>query len=146
MTFKGEIKRGLMSVFKFQCTHCKAKQRVESCAVKNTSMANVNQAAVSGIVSIGLGHYHLQEFLAHLNVNYMSYSTYHELDEEFQKNAWKLAKKLEEEALLEEIRLAKDCGKVDSAGNALIDVEFDGSLGKRSYRKNFTSLSGCAAV
>lgn len=145
MVFIGEIRRGLMSVFKFQCNRCNVKRRIESCP-KSSTEANVNEAAVSGIVSIGLGYYHLQEFLAHLNINYMNYSTYHLLDEKFQKNAWKLAKIFEEEALETEIRLAKECGQVDSAGNALIEVEFDGSWGKRSYRKNFTSLSGCAAI
>lgn len=146
MAYKGEIKRGLMSVFKFQCTDCGTKRRVESCPVKNTTTANINEGAVSGIISIGLGHYHLQEFLAHLNINDMSYSTYYGLDRKFQKKVWQLAKKLEEEALMEEIRLAKESGEVDSAGNALITVEFDGSWGKRSYRKNFSSLSGCAAI
>lgn len=146
MAFRGEIKRGLMSVFKFQCTHCGTKRRVESCPVKSTTTANINEGAVSGIISIGLGHSHLQEFLAHLHINDMSYSTYHGLDQNFQKKSWQLAKQLEEEALMEEIRLAKESGHVDSAGNALITVEFDGSWGKRSYRNNFSSLSGCAAI
>lgn len=145
LALRGEIKKGLMSIFKFQCTHCKIKRRVETCP-KNAGAANVNEAAVSGIVSIGLGYYHLQEFLAHLNVNCMNYSTYHELDHKFQKKIWELAKIFEEESLMREIRLAKESGQVDTAGNALIDVEFDGSWAKRSYRKNFSSLSGCAAI
>lgn len=142
---KREIKRGLMSVFIFECTCCGVMKRVESCPYKTTE-ANVNEGAVSGIVSIGLGYSHLQEFLAHINVPGMSYPTYLEFDKKFQINAWKLAKQLEEQSLMEEIRLAKEDGQIDSSGNALISVEFDGSWGKRSYGKNFSSLSGCAAI
>lgn len=146
MVFQSEIKRALRSVFKFQCTSCGTLKRVESCRGKKADNANVNEAAVTGIVSIGLGHYHLQELLAHLNIQGMSNPTYHKLDQKLQINVWRLAKKLEEEALLEEIRLAIECGQVDSAGNALLTVEFDGSWGKRSYGKNYSSLSGCAAI
>lgn len=146
MIFEGEIKHALISIFKFRCTACGRKKRIESCHTKQSNKANVNESAISGIVSIGLGHYHLQEFLAHLNIQSMTYPTYHELDRKFQKNAWALAKKLEEEHLQEEIRIARETGQVDSAGNALITVEFDGSWGKRSYGKNYSSLSGCAAI
>lgn len=146
MVFEKEIKRGLLSVFTFQCTSCGKRKRLESSHLRNNKGANVNQGAVTGIVSIGLGHYHLQEFFSHLDITTMSYPTYHKLDKQLQVNTWKLAKKLEDEALQEEIRLAIENGDVDSAGNALISVEFDGSWGKRSYGCNFSSLSGCAAI
>lgn len=146
MVFESEIKQALRSVFQFRCKSCGTLKRVESCRGKKSTNANVNEAAVTGIVSIGLGHSHLQELLAHLNIQGMSYPTYHKFDRNLQTNVWGLAKKLEEEALQEEIRLAKECGEVDSAGNALITVEFDGSWGKRSYGKNYSSLSGCAAI
>lgn len=147
MVFEKEFKKGLISIFTFQCTSCGKRKRLESCPhKKNKKGANVNQGAVAGIVSVGLGHYHLQEFFSHLNITTMSYPTYHKLDKHLQVNTWNLAKKLEEEALQEEIRLAIESGDVDSAGNALIPVEFDGSWGKRSYGSNFTSLSGCAAI
>lgn len=146
MVFRSEIKRALRSVFKFQCTSCRIWKRVESCPGKKAASANVNEAAITGIVSIGLGYSHLQELLAHLNIPGMSQPTYNKFDRKLQTNVWLLAKKLEEEALLEEIRLAIECGDVDSAGNPLIAVEFDGSWGKRSYGKNYSSLSGCAAI
>lgn len=108
---------------------------------------NINISAVLGITSIGLGHYHLQEFLAHLNVPSMSYVTYHKYEENYvQKEYYKLSKKLEAEALNEEIRLAKENNEVDEGGNALISVEFDGSWEKRAYTGNFSSLAGCAAI
>lgn len=127
MVFESEIKRGLISEFRFQCTSCGNRKLAQSSRVKNISNANINEGAVSGIVSIGLGYYHLQELLAHLNIHGMSYPTYHKIDKSLQRNTRTLKKKLEDEALLEEIRLAIEKGEVDSAGNALIGVEFDGS-------------------
>lgn len=84
--------------------------------------------------------------MSHLNIPCMCYSTFHKIDKKLQDAWWKVAKKLEEDALNEEIRLAKENNEVDSAGNALIAVEIDGSWGKRSFTNNFSSLSGCAAI
>lgn len=145
MTFTKEVKRALISTFNFQCNFCKNISQIRSCSKKEKS-ANINEAAVVGIVSVGLGHYQLQEFFAHLDVPCMSYQTYHKLDTKLQADWWKLAKKFEAVSLNEEIRLAKEDNEIDSAGNALIMVEFDGSWEKRSYRNNFSSLSGCAAI
>lgn len=146
MNFEKETKRGLMSIFTFRCSSCEKTAKINSCAPKNLCQSNVNQSAVLGILSIGLGFYHLQEFLAHMDVNCMSYSTFHRLDGKIQAAWWKLAKQFEEEALQEEIRLAKAHNQVDSAGNALIEAEIDGSWCKRSFGNNFSSLSGCAAI
>lgn len=143
--FIKELRRGLQSSFMFQCTDCRKTHRVNSYPVYEDEQ-NINMSSVLGIASVGLGYYHLEEFLSHLNVPSMSYVTYHKYEENIQKEYFKLALKLEEEALNEEIRLAKENNEVDSAGNALIVVEFDGSWGKRSYRNNFSSLSGCAAI
>lgn len=76
----------------------------------------------------------------------MSYVTYHKLEEDIQAQYFKLSKNLEAEALEEEIKLARERNEVDSAGNALIAVEFDGSWEKRAYTSNFSSLAGCAAI
>lgn len=137
-----EIKRGLMSTFIFECDYCGKKNRVRSCPDTD----DINMISVLGIISVGLGYYHLEEFLTHLDISGMSYVTYHKYERQIQIEYLKLSKKLEEEALAEEIRLAIESGDVDSAGNALIAVEFDGSWEKRSYTNNFSSLSGCAAI
>ncbi|KAJ6643034.1 hypothetical protein Bhyg_07990 [Pseudolycoriella hygida] len=44
------------------------------------------------------------------------------------------------------MELAKANGEVDSKGNALIQVITDGSWGKRSYGRHFSSLSGCTVI
>lgn len=146
LIFFKEIRRGLQSSFIFACNNCSNTLRINSCPTYDDS-EDINLSAVLGIISVGLGHYHLQEFLAHLNIPAMSYVTYHKIEQErIQVEYSKLSKQLEAEALAEEIRLAKENNEVDSAGNALIAVEFDGSWEKRAYTNNFTSLAGCAAI
>lgn len=145
MVFDKELKKGIKSSFFFRCTHCETPVRIDSCPPE-VGYAGVNESAVLGIVSIGLGFYHLQEFLAHMDVTCMSYSTFHRLDTKLQDDWWRLSKQFEADALTEEIRLAKLYNQVDSGGNALIEVEIDGSWCKRSFGNNFSSLSGCAAI
>lgn len=145
MTFTKETKRGLISKFIFTCSSCCRKKPIDSCPL-NKNQQNNNEAAVLGIVSVGLGYYHLQEFLSHFNVPCMSHQTFHNIEKLLQADWWELAKKLEAEALDEEIRLAKENNEVDSAGNALITVKVDGSWHTRAYNSNFTSLAGCAAI
>lgn len=139
-----ETKRGLNSIFEFHCTSCGEIQRIESNPKK--SPIGVNEAAILGINAIGLGMYHIEEFCAHLNVPTMSNNTYDNLCKKQNKDWWDLAKKSALDALHEEIRLARENNEVDSAGNALITIMCDGSWPKRSYGRNFTSLSGCAAI
>lgn len=107
---------------------------------------SVNKAATLGFTSIGSGFYHLEEVLANLDIPCMSSSTFDTENKTVQQDWNKLAKHHSELALKEEIRMAIDRGEVDSAGNALICVICDGSWGKRSYGKGFSSLSGCAAI
>lgn len=145
MTFHDELRRGLRSTFMFECGDCGNSIKIGSCPNYDDT-DNINMSSVVGITSVGLGYYHLQEFLAHLNIPSMSYSTYHKYEEDLQDKYREIAKKLEAEALIEEIQISKDRNEVDSAGNALIPVEFDGSWEKRAYTNNFTSLSGCAAI
>ncbi|KAG4074917.1 hypothetical protein HA402_009342 [Bradysia odoriphaga] len=145
-TYSKEIQRGLQSSFIFVCGDCGNTLVFKSCPTYDDA-ENINISAILGITAIGLGHYHLQEFLAHLNVPSMSYVTYHKYEEDkIQKEYFKLCKQLEAEALNEEIRLAREHNEVDAAGNALISVEFDGSWEKRAYTGNFSSLAGCAAI
>lgn len=145
MVYTDEIRRGLLSSFLFLCENCGNSLKLESCPSFDDT-ENINDSAVLGTVAIGLGYYHSQEFLAHLKVPVMSNVTFHKYEERIQAEYLKLSKQLELEALDEEIRLANEMNDVDSAGNALIPVEFDGSWEKRSYSTNFSSLGGCAAI
>lgn len=145
MVFTKETKMGFRSIFHFECAECGVFHQVKS-TTKNDDYMNVNLAATLGVTSIGSGFYHLQEMCAHMNIPCMSSSTYDDAQKKLQKNWSELSEHQTKEALLEEIQMAKDRGDVDSGGNALITVICDGSWGKRSYGKGFSSLSGSAAI
>lgn len=145
MLFDKETKLGLRSIFHFQCSTCGITSKVQT-STKNDDTMNVNKAATLGITSIGSGFYHMEEFCAHMEIPCMSSSTFDTENKKIQKDWDKLAKHHAKEALKEEIRLARERGDIDSAGNALICVICDGSWAKRSYGKGYSSLSGCAAI
>lgn len=145
MVFRKETKLGFRSIFHFECSDCGVFHQVQSSA-KNDDYMNVNLAATLGVTSIGSGFYHMEEMCSHLNIPCMSSTTYDETQKKLQADWSELSSHHTKEALLEEIRIAKDRGDVDSAGNALVTVICDGSWGKRSYGKGFSSLSGCAAI
>ncbi|KAG4076831.1 hypothetical protein HA402_004433 [Bradysia odoriphaga] len=139
-----ENKKGLLSIFEFKCSTCGYQQEIAS--NKTMEAIDVNEAAVLGVTSIGLGSYHLNEFCSHMQIPCMSQFIYSRRDKNLQTDWWELAQKEALSALHEEIRLAILNGDVDSAGNALILIVCDGSWPKRSYTSNFTSLSGCAVI
>lgn len=47
---------------------------------------------------------------------------------------------------IEEAKLAKQNGKVDDQGRALVTVVADGAWSKRSYKTNYNALSGVASI
>lgn len=145
MTLQHEIKKGLSSIFVFKCGVCGITSRIETDQKKRTALG-INQAATLGIYSVGLGFSHLEEFCTNLDVPSMSYDLFRTTEKEQHEDWYKLAKQASTKALLEEIELAKARGQVDSKGNALISIITDGSWGKRSYGKYFSSLSGCAVI
>lgn len=140
-----ENKMGLRSIFIFGCSNCGERHKVQSCYKQDDSM-NVNKAAVLGFTSIGSGYYHMEEICSNLDIPCMSCSTFDKENKKLQKDWGYLARQKAEEALQEEIKHAIARGDVDCCGNALITVVCDGSWGKRSYGKGFSSLSGCAAI
>lgn len=145
MVLIGEFKKGLNSVFKFQCEKCGVKRKLESCPKKRNSL-RCNEEAILGINSIGSGFYHLQELCSNLNVPCMGGTLYDSISKNQQSDWFNLAKQSAADALREEIELAIAAGEVDAIGNALIAVICDGGCGKRSYGKKFNSLSGCAVL
>lgn len=145
MVFTKETKLGFRSIFHFECSECGIFHKVQS-ASNNDVNITVNKAITLGITSVGSGFYHLDEFCSHLNIPCMSSGTFDKENKILQEDWWKLGRYFSEEALKEEIEHAIATGSVDSAGNYLITVICDGSWGKRSYGKGFTSLSGCAAI
>lgn len=145
MVFSKETKLGFRSIFHFECSECGIFHKIQSSSRNDVSI-NMNKAVTLGFTSIGSGFYHLQEFCSHVNVPCISSTTFEMENKKLQEDWWKLGRYHSEKALNEEIEHAVATGNVDSAGNALITVVCDGSWGKRSYGKGFSSLSGCAAI
>lgn len=135
----------MSSIFIFKCGVRGITTRVESDRKKRTAL-RINRDAVLGITSVGLGFSHIEELCANMDVPSMSYSLFRKEEKVQQEDWYTLAKQESLKALLKEIELAKASGNVDSKGNALIRVITDGSWGKRSYGRFFSSLSGCAAI
>lgn len=145
MILQKEIRSGLSSSFIFRCGACGTMTRVET-DQKNKTALGINRDAVLGITSVGLGFSHIEELCTNFDVPPMSYNLYRK-EEIIQQEDWFKSSKLAAlKALMKEIELAKANNEVDSKGNALIRVITDGSWGKRSYGKFFSSLSGCAVI
>ncbi|KAG8172234.1 hypothetical protein JTE90_006725 [Oedothorax gibbosus] len=103
---------------------------------------NINTEAVIAIMSIGGGYSNLREMFSAMDLSTMSRSTY---SNEHAKvcAAWKIsALKSMEEAAAEEKRLTIERGDVDIEGVLYFAVVADGSWAKRSYKTNYSSLSG----
>lgn len=135
---KEEI-NGLESKIIFKCNMCNVVKSIE-CNV------GANVASVIGVMNVGSGYSHLGQITAALNIPCMSSPTYLKHQEKV-SDAWEAAS-LDSiiEAGLEERRLAIENGDVTENGTATITVLCDGSWAKRSYRTNYNSLSGAAAI
>lgn len=145
MLFTRETKLGFRSIFHYTCSNCGVMYDIQS-STKNDICMSVNKMAVLGITSAGSGFYNMEEFTANLNIPCMSSSTFDVENKKLQEEWGKLGQYFSELALKEEIEHSVATGNVDTSGNALITVICDGSWGKRSYGKGFSSLSGCAAI
>ncbi|GFU23606.1 yqaJ domain-containing protein [Nephila pilipes] len=106
----------------------------------------VNTAAVSGIMKIGGGFANLEEFLSTLDIPPLSSNTYQKEHDNI-ATAWeKVAENEMYCAAMEEKHLAVQAGEVGGDGIPMLTVVVDGCWAKRSYRTNYSSLSGAAAI
>ncbi|GBP66326.1 hypothetical protein EVAR_77944_1 [Eumeta japonica] len=106
----------------------------------------VNDCAVAGIISIGGGYSQLEEFSAALNLPMMSNNTYQTIHDVLSKNWQKVTQESMDEAAEKERNIAISEGKVSAKGTPIIDMIADGCYGKRSYKTNYSALSGAGAI
>lgn len=147
MHFVREIHMGFSSTLVFHCNMCNNdfSLRTED-PIKSSTHLDVNTRAVSGIMSIGGGFSHLEEFFSSVGIPCMSSKTYSKLHNKV-CNAWeKAALRQMEDAVKEEAALALERGDVDENGTPLLTVVADGCWSKRSYRCQYNALSGVAAI
>lgn len=145
MTCVSEVSTGLRSGFKFKCEMCNLSDIIWSETHSGDDM-DVNTAAVAGVMSIGSGYSGLHELLGAMNIRNMSAPTYDRYHKKV-ANGWQQTALTEmKEAADEEIRLARERGDVDKEGVPLLTVVADGSWAKRSYRTNYSSMSGVVST
>lgn len=107
---------------------------------------DINTSAVAGTVSIGCGYTQLTELSSAFGLAPMSQKIFSAKMDVINKKWEAEMLKSMSEAAEEERRLAIEEGRVNKDGIAVVDVIADGCYGKRSYKKNYSSLSGAAAI
>ncbi|XP_039296223.1 uncharacterized protein LOC111043599 isoform X2 [Nilaparvata lugens] len=145
MTVIKECRKGLNSCITLKCKMCNIEKSLWT-NVSNEKTMDVNTSAVSGTMSTGGGHSQLEEVLSCLYIPCMSYNTFRKYHDRV-ADAWKeTAERSMEMAAEEKKHEAIKRGDVDADGVPLLMVVADGCWAKRSYRTNYNSLSGVAAI
>ncbi|RVE52850.1 hypothetical protein evm_002507 [Chilo suppressalis] len=139
----GERQIGFLSKFTLKCKLCNMKFNIETDAPDNL---HVNHAAVAGVIAIGCGHWQLQELSAALNLPLMTAKTYQKSHAKLTKDIKKISIDSMSEAAKKEREMAIAEGRVNKNGIPIIDVIVDGCWCKRTYKKNYSALSGAAAI
>lgn len=139
-----ENRTGLESKFNVLCEMCNQKFVLKS--DPDTPDENLNQQIVSAVISNGSGYSHLEILTAALSIPGISPQLY--LRTQNKIFDWWEAAAVHSmaEFAKEEARLAILAGSVDQHGTPLITVIVDGCWSKRSYGKNYSALSGAAAI
>ncbi|CAB3257779.1 unnamed protein product [Arctia plantaginis] len=138
---------GLISKFDIKCTMC-GSSFVLKTSDSNTTEAklDLNARVVSGSIITGIGLSNLNEITASMDLPTMPFRLYSKKHDAI-FDMWKAAA---EETMLnaakQEIEAAKSRGDINNAGIAMIPVEADACWGKRSYKNNYSALSGVAAI
>lgn len=140
MEIKSDKQSGLNSIFILSCVLCKKEFKVPN------STKKLNKMAVAGAMSAGCGKVQLNQFTAALDLPPISERRYKlaqdEVCDEWEVTAWEEMRKAgerEKEAAIKE-------GCVNKDGIPIIDVILDGCWCKRSYKTNYSALSGAAAI
>lgn len=140
-----EKRLGLKSCFIFKCNFCNVEQSVWS-EIEKPDVMDVNTSAVSGTITTGGGHTQLEEILTTMNIPSMSDKTFRKFEIKICDGLMSTAAQEMKKAAEEEAQHARELGDIDKDGTPLITVVADGSWCKRSYRTNYSSLSGVVST
>lgn len=144
MSVVREVTRGFSSTILFYCNMCNRTYSIPTHNPENHM--DVNTRAVSGIMSIGGGFSHLEEFCAAVGVPCMSTMTYSKHHNKVCDGWEKAATEQMKQAVQEEAAIARQKGNVDEFGIPLLTVIVDGTWSKRSYKNKYDALSGSATI
>lgn len=143
-----EIRNGFHSKITFVCDDCNRHFRVcTNDNEKTTSTLCVNSSAVLGANLIGIGYSQLEQFMSALEIPSMCNDKFKSRNDQLGELWIQTAEKTMRQAAEEESLAAIERGDVDPEdGIPFITVVADECWGKRSYNRNFTSLSGVGAI
>jgi hypothetical protein len=97
-------------------------------------------------MGIGGGFYNLEEFLATVEIPFMTAKTYQKHNK-IVADRWKqTADEVMRRAAEEEAQHARAIMSIDENDVPLVPVVVDGCWSKRSYNTNYNALSGAAAI
>jgi len=107
---------------------------------------SINIAVTSAVLNTGQGYSQLEEFCGILDMYCMSFPTYQKIHEEVSQSIFSVSLDEMKKAGQEESKFAIENGDVDEQGRPLITVIADGAWSKRSYKSNYSALSGVASI
>lgn len=76
MDFVKEVRRGLLSELHFHCSNCEKSLTVATDDIPKMTKKDLNEAAVWGSLSVGIGHNQCEELFAALDVPFMTPLTF----------------------------------------------------------------------
>lgn len=152
MVVEKEIRIGLNSKIIFVCKMCRVRSVIYTCKNSTEQLddkskdVNINEAAVLATQTIGCGFFNLEEFLSILNVPTMSTFFFQKYSTILRDRLEPTSSKIMSEAIEEEKILALENNDLDEYGLPKITVVTDGAWSKRSYRSNYSALSGVVTL
>lgn len=137
--------KGLMKALDFKCTMCGLEQSISS-EPDGDNHLNLNNAAIIGCQSIGIGFYPFQELFGALGIKCMSQATWNRYSTDTSEFIKKAAKNSMKEAAAKARQMAKERGDV-AKGVPFTTVQVDGSYMKRSYvNSRYDSPAACVVI
>lgn len=140
-----EKQNGLISTFYLNCRMCGSTFKLKTNNDDDPKF-DVNAGAVSGSMVTGIGLSSLNELNASMDLPSIPFRLFRTTHDDVAE-IWRItAEKSMQDAAKEEREHAISRGDVNCAGVAMIPVEADACWSKRSYKNNYSALSGCAAI
>lgn len=124
-----------------RCFMCGTNFDINTC--DNDTKMDVNHAAVAGIIMIGCGLTNFNELAAALDLSELNGNQYKRCHDNLYEWWKETAETTMKNAAADEAKMATE---KSSTGKPMIPVTGDACWSKRSYRTNYSSLSGVGAI